>query len=164
MLIDLNSGIKTLLQGKDPVIKQEGTSVSGTGIAGEAKAGKKGIVENQMTDGRTRVEFHKLREFKIQGGTVASGDNSLDFRNLSFQINEGKQLGYSEREVMNGVIKAMKPGSSLRNYCETEGADLTEDEFRELFLSYCEVKDSSTLLTQMTNSYQGDSKGGEKEK
>ena len=76
---------------------------------------------------------------------------------------KGLEAGYSEREVMMGVIKAMKPGT-LRNYCETAGPDLDADEFRELLHTYSEVENSMTLLSRLNNSRQGDDFADEKEK
>jgi hypothetical protein len=141
-------------------VKDEEEDTTTTGADASTSGGQNGTSSSSQAS--TKVEIHKIREFKIQGGTVASGENPLDFRTLEFQMNEGKHLGYSVREVMNGVIKAMKAGSSIRNYCETLGEDLTEEELKDLLKD--EVKDSTTLLTQMANSYQSDSRGGAREK
>ena len=113
---------------------------------------------------QTKMSFHKIREFKITGGMVASGDKPLDYASLCYQMQEAKEMGYSALEVRSAVIKAMKAGSSLRKYFESEGASLTEKEFRAMLRSYHEVEDSAELLTQMANSYQRDKAGGDKEK
>ena len=76
---------------------------------------------------------------------------------------KGLEAGYSEREVMMGVIKAMKPGT-LRNYCETAGPDLDAEEFRELLHTSSEVENSMTLLSRLNNSRQVDDFLDEKEK
>ena len=73
-------------------------------------------------------------------------------------------MGHSGREVRSAVIKAMKAGSSVRRYFESEGPSMTDEEFREMLRSYHEVEDSAELLTQMANSFQGDKNGGDKEK
>ena len=102
---------------------------------------------------KTRVELHKLREFKITGGTVGSGDNALGYISLIHQMREGKAIGYSGKEVMSGVIKAMKAASSIRSYCEGH-PDLTEEKFMKLLRSHYNVKDSATLLTELSNGTQ----------
>lgn len=113
---------------------------------------------------RSRVSKIKLREFKITGGMVASGEKSLDYASLCYQMQEAVRDGYPYREVRSAVIKAMKAGSSLRRYFEGEGANLTDVEFAQMLRDYHEVEDSAELLTQMANSYQGDKNGGDKEK
>ena len=153
--LQLLTDVEVRLNGLGVKIEEDDTTGDQDGNTGNQQVRSSAVV--------TKVDFHKIREFKIQGGTVASGENPLDFRNLCFQMSEGKQ-NYTAREVMNGVIKAMKAGSSLRNYCETNVEDLTEEEFMELLTDYYEVKDSTTLLTQMANSYQSDSRGGAREK
>ena len=64
-------------------------------------------------------------------------------------------MGYSETEVMNGVIKAMKPGV-LRTYCETSGTELNYKELLELLQSYSGVENATLMLTRLHNSFQGD--------
>ena len=60
------------------------------------------------------VELHKFRrEFKITGGTVP---DQVDFINLSNQMYDGLEAGYTEKEIRSGVVKAMKPGTSLRRH------------------------------------------------
>ena len=112
----------------------------------------------------TRVEYHRLKDFRIEGGTV---NGTLSYRNVCFQMEKGLELKYSPKEVMSGVIKAMKPGV-LRTYCETSGTDMDYEEFVELLQSYSDVEDATLMLTRLHNSYQGDEyaeeKGGEKEK
>ena len=59
------------------------------------------------TESKSRVELHKLREFKITGGVVGGTDNALDYRSLCYQMQEGRSLNYSSKEIVSGVIKAM---------------------------------------------------------
>lgn len=56
-------------------------------------------------------------------------------------MQDGLDDGYSERQVMNGVIKAVKAGSSVRRL--SEGAASEEKTLV--------VKDSATLSNQMEN-------------
>ena len=106
----------------------------------------------------TRVEYHRVKDFRIEGGTVCG---TLSYRNVRYQMDKGRELGYSKKEVMNGTIKAMKPGT-LRTYCETSGTDLGYDEFVELLHNYSGVEDATLMLTRLNNSFQGDEYADEK--
>ena len=142
--LQLLTDVEVRLNGLGVKIEEDDTTTrttTGGGGGSNTAGGQDGNTDNQQVRSSavvTKVDFHKIREFKIQGGTVASGENPMDFRNLCFPMSEGKQ-NYTAREVMNGVIKAMKAGSSLRNYCETNVEDLTEEEFMELLTDYYEV-------------------------
>ena len=105
------------------------------------------------TESKSRVELHKLREFKITGGVVGGTDNALDYRSLCYQMQEGRSLNYSSKEIVSGVIKAMKAGSSVRRYFEGR-IDLTEESMMKSLRSIYNVKDSTTLLDEMVNSSQ----------
>ena len=60
-------------------------------------------------------------------------------------MKEGKGLGYSEKEIISGVIKAMKAGSSIRRYFESITGELDEKRFLGILRQYYNVKDSSTF-------------------
>ena len=113
--------------------------------AGEEKSKAAGV-------GMTRVEYHRVKDFRIEGGTVCG---TLTYRNVQYQMEKGRELGHSETEVMTGVIKAMKPGV-LRTYCETSGTELNYKELCELLQSYSGVENATLMLTRLHNSFQGD--------
>ena len=96
----------------------------------------------------------KLKDFKING-TVGVRDTvgALDWSSLFYQIREGINLGYPNREIMSGVIKAMKPGSSLRKYYESK-PDMSWSSFLSTLKALYDVKDSAELLEQMSTSIQ----------
>ena len=87
----------------------------------------KGSSGNQIT-----TQFHKinLREFKISNGTVG-GECSLDYSDLISQMKEGIEIGYGEKEVMAGVVRASKPGSELRKYL-VRHPNMTYSDFKSL--------------------------------
>ena len=47
---------------------------------------------------------------------------------------------YSQKEIMAGLIKAIKAGSSLRRYLEGR-PDITEDNFMKILRAHYNVKD-----------------------
>ena len=100
---------------------------------------------------RSGYSIHKLREFKIVGGTVG-GEKGLDFSSLNYQMKEGLR-NYTEKEVMSGVIKAIQVGSSLKRYLEGQGR-LSFVDFKGVLKWHYNVKDSATLLDEMVCSVQ----------
>ena len=101
---------------------------------------------------KTKIELTKLREFKIVGGTIGS-EGGLEYMSLSYQIQEGKAIGYSQKEILAGVIKAIKGGSSLRRYLEGR-PNITEENFMKILRAHYNVKDSTTLFNEMANAAQ----------
>ena len=62
--------------------------------------------------------FHK--DFKIRGAIgEADQKDKLSFVSLLKQIEKGKDKSYSDKEIVNAVIKAITPGLYLRNILET---------------------------------------------
>ena len=149
------------------VVKVEkGATATGGNIGGSSSSsnsnslkpvGTQNADTNSVEEGnvrRTRV-VHRLKEFKIDG-KIAHGDSPMSFQNICYQINDGKDLEYSWKEITSAVIKAMKGGSSIRNYFESN-PDMGEDEFLKMLESLLdeEEKDSAKLLTDMSSKVQG---------
>ena len=106
--------------------------------------------ENQAT--RSRV-VHRLKEFKIDG-KIGHGDSPLTFQNIKYQIADAENLEYQWKEIMSALIKAMKSGSSIRNYFETN-PELEKSEFLEMLESLLdEEKESSDLVLEMKSKVQ----------
>ena len=121
---------------------------SGADNAANQSSSEGGSSKSSTGDGVTS-QFHKLklREFKIANGTVG-GDGSLDYSDLVMQIKEGITLGYAEKEVMSGVIRATKPGSELRRYLVRHSA-MTFDDFKSTLREFYNVKESQQIMDEM---------------
>ena len=107
-----------------------------------------------------QVDIHKLKlkEFKVSG-VVGTEENALDWSSLCFAMKEGKELGFAEKEIRSGVIKAMKSGSSTRRYFQgISSKDLTEQQkqakFLKLLREIYDTKESTELLQEMVNCVQ----------
>ena len=98
-----------------------------------------------------RYSLTRLRDFKIKGGTVGLEEGSLDYVSLSYQITEGKKLGYSMREIRAGVVDAMK--GELRKYFEGN-ASMTDEDFMGILHSKYEVSNAITIFNEMTDAAQ----------
>ena len=140
--------------GKQPMKKTLG---SNAGDSGDSKLGAGGSsstsvdtssttveeTETALTASRLRADI-KLKEFKIHSGTIG-GENQLDLEEVLYQINEGKALGYKVREIVSGVIRATKPGSSLRKYCQSR-PDLKFETLVSQLRSHYGTEDSQEML------------------
>ena len=68
-------------------------------------------------------------------------------------MSQGKKVGYSSAEIQTAVIRAIKPGSSLRNYLEAR-EDMEETAFIQILRSHYKEKDSASVFNEMSNAVQ----------
>ena len=95
------------------------------------------------------------RGLKIYGQTGEQGKNDqLSFVSLSRQIETAVEKGYTQTEVVEAVIKAMKPGLQLRSYIETL-QDLTLPRLRQILRSHYKEKSGTQLYQELATICQG---------
>ena len=95
------------------------------------------------------------REFKIYGQINEQGKgDQLSFVSLSRQIEGAIEKGYTDKEVVEAVIKAMKPGMQLRSYVETV-RDLTLPRLRQILMSHYKEKSGTQLYQELATIFQG---------
>ena len=80
----------------------------------------------------------KLQEFKLSGA-VGTEEGCIDYQQLCFQMQQGREDGYSFKEVMFGVIKAMR-NASMKKFFQGKvfgkgGEQLTEETFIQMLRS-----------------------------
>jgi hypothetical protein len=127
-------------------------------LLGKEKKDENIKIENNFeNENLGNIAVHRLREFKINGsiGAVDQKD-TLSYTSLSFQMKRGKDSGYGSTEIRAAVIKAIKPGSNLRNYLESK-IDLSETAFIKILRSHFKEKDASSVFQEMSNSSQSSS-------
>ena len=111
--------------------------------------------ESNSPGEKDRLRFLRninLKDFKING-TVGGGSGCIEYRDLSFQMTQGKTNGYTMQQIRLGVIRAMKPGSSLKKYFE--GAmSLSDENFIQMLRSHYKVQDATTLFNTMIGAAQ----------
>ena len=93
----------------------------------------------------TKVELARFRDWKVSPGTFG-GTNHVDYCSLSYQVAEAKDLKYSEREIVSGMIKAMK--DPLKKHCEAKGTWTLKDLLRRI-RSYAKVKNSDDMMDDL---------------
>ena len=81
---------------------------------GEEKPEKTVITAAELTNSVLRREFHVFGQI----GEPAQADK-LRFVSLANQIGAAIRRGYSQREIVDGVIRAVAPGIHLRSYLES---------------------------------------------
>ena len=83
------------------------------------------------------------RQFEI-GGQIGQAEqkDKLSFTSLSRQMETGLKQGYTEQEIVDGVIRAISGGMVLRNYLETY-KDLSLNRLRKILRNRYGVKNST---------------------
>ena len=92
------------------------------------------------------------RQFKIIGQISEPNQNDkLSYTSLVRQIEAGVDQGFTEKEVQEGVIRAISPGLVLRSYLDTY-SNLTLDRLRKIIQTdtFCNILRSSTKSSQTT--------------
>lgn len=95
------------------------------------------------------------RQFKISG-QIGDPDqrDKLSFTSLVRQILNGNSQGYTDAEIVDGVIRAITPGMTLRNYLETY-KELTLERLKKILKSHYGVKNTTELYQSLAAIYQG---------
>ena len=103
------------------------------------------------------VKKIKIRDFKITNGAVGRDKGCIQWGSLCFQMKQGLIQGYGERDIMLGVISAMKEGSSEKTYFQLslDDADMSHETFLGMLRSLYGVEDSEKLMDKMKAYSQG---------
>ena len=90
------------------------------------------------------------REFKISGQIGEPGQKDrLTFASLASQIETGREKGYSDRDIVHGVIRAIVPGSELRSYLEGR-AKISLPSLRRIIRSHYQEREATELFKQLS--------------
>ena len=114
------------------------------------------VPEHVVTESVIPKKFsvHKLKEFKIKGKIGdPKKDGSLSYTSLVFQMQQGKEQGFSSSEVCAAVIQAIEPGHSLRGFLESKD-ELSEDALLLILRSHLNEKDSTSFFHELSNCVQ----------
>ena len=112
------------------VLLKEGTIKPKLVNIGEEKPEKTVITAAELTNSVLR------REFRVFGQIGEPGQaDKLSFVSLANQIGAAIRRGYSQREIVDGVIRAVAPGTHLRSYLESF-KDLSLPQLQELLRNH----------------------------
>ena len=88
------------------------------------------------------LSYLQRREFKVHGGQIRDQSSDITYNSISKQIDKGDREGFTETEVIRGVLKCVKPGA-LKDICEQKGflrSHLYEKIGTELFQDLMDAK------------------------
>ena len=97
-----------MMRTKRPNLNRVNRHLGSAPLTGEVTATQVGTV---------RVEGLR-RDFKFSG-TIGDGTGDLSYLSLVRQIETGKKKGHSDVELVDAVIRAVKPSCRLRAYVES---------------------------------------------
>ena len=111
-------------------------------------------ISNNMGE-EERLQNILMKPFKISGKIGKPGQkDSLTYSSLIFQIENGLKKGYSEVNVIDGVINAISHETELRQYLEGKG-ELDLVSMGKILRYHYKEKDATTLFTSLSTARQG---------
>ena len=118
---------KSFLQGlrsrhfETPEVTETSVVVNDTNVTGEkSKSPLPQKLENPTIKNMLESTSIFRRQFKIVGQIGHPDEkDKLSFTSLTRQVDSGLKQGYSEQEIVDGVIRAISAGMVLRSYVET---------------------------------------------
>ena len=100
-----------------------------------------------------RSAFRK--DFKIRGFVGEKGQkDKLLHRSLLKQIEEGRDKGYSDKEIVHAVLRAITPSLYLRNVLETT-ENLTLSRLMKFLQSHFVERNTTSLCQHLPSITQG---------
>ena len=110
----------------------------------------------QVSAEKTGLDLSKVfrKEFKIQGQVgLENQKDKIGFISLIKQIEAGVSKGYSEAEIVDGVIRCISPAVQLRRYLETL-QQCTLPQLRKMLRSHFQEKSPTELFQHLATTVQ----------
>lgn len=98
------------------------------------------------------LSFLQCREFKVHGGQVGDNTSDISYHGLCKQIDEGLLAKYTESEIIQGVLRIIKPGQFKDMLINKD--DLTLSELRSFMRSHLSEKSGSELFQELMSTRQ----------
>ncbi len=92
------------------------------------------------------------KEFKIHGGQIGDSASDIGCNNLCRQIDEGIKMNYSESEIIQAVLRIVKPGQFKEMLITKD--DLTVPELKSFLQSHLSERGSSELFQELMSTRQ----------
>ena len=139
------------------------------------KAGMNVKAEEKKTEGNSDVAAAQVvnkseqllqptslfrRDFRISGSVGSEGKEKLSYNSLVRQMNEGKEKGFKENEIINAVLRAVSD-ASLRSYLETTG-ELTVKKLKQVLRTHYKEKTATELYQELIGLKQSSDEEGSK--
>lgn len=92
------------------------------------------------------------KEFKIHGGQIGDSVSDIGYSNLCKQIDEGLKANHAESEIIQAVLRIIKPGQFKEMLINKD--DLTVTELKSFLQSHLSEKGSSELFQELMSTKQ----------
>ncbi|CAI5694366.1 unnamed protein product [Oreochromis niloticus] len=100
------------------------------------------------------LPFLQRREFKVHGGQVGDIASDISYHGLCKQIEEGLKVKHTEGEIIQGVLRIIKPGQFKDMLISKD--DLTLIELKSLLRSHLSEMSGSELFQELLSTKQHD--------
>ncbi|KAL2091623.1 hypothetical protein ACEWY4_013886 [Coilia grayii] len=100
------------------------------------------------------LSYLQRREFKVHGGQIGDHSSDMTYNSICKQIDEGVREGFSETEVIRGVLKIVKPG--IFKHMLINKDELTVSELKGFLRSHLCEKASTELFQELMCAKQND--------
>lgn len=98
------------------------------------------------------LSFLQHREFKVHRGQVGDNISDISYHGFCKQIDEGLMAKYTEGEIIQGVLRIIKPGQFKDMLINKD--DLTLSELRSFMRSHLSEKSGSELFQVLMSTKQ----------
>lgn len=100
------------------------------------------------------LPYLQRKDFKIHGGQVGDQSSDLSYNNISKQIDEGVKEGFTEAEVVRGVLRIIKPGAFKDMLVNKDS--ITVSELKGFLRSHLGEKASTEMFQELMCARQSD--------
>ena len=107
VLTQMKESLDKMCEGKLPAPIAVAEVAENAGVKAEEVSAHNSGVASSGGVTTTKIELARFKEWKVTAGTFG-GENHVDYCSLCYQIEEAKELRYTEREIVSGMIKSMK--------------------------------------------------------
>lgn len=109
------------------------------------------LSEFKTTTAQRTLSFLQRREFKVHGGQVGDTASDISYHGLCKQIDEGLKAKYTEDEIIQGVLRIVKPGH-FRVMLTSKNLNLSK--LKSLMRSHLSEKSGSELFQELMSTKQ----------
>ena len=117
----------------------------------DAARGETGVDEQTESGKIDNLQTLLRRDFRITGMVSPQGQkDQLSFMSLNRQVEDGLKRGYSEREVIDAIIKCISPSLPLRDYIEAM-REIGIESILKILRAHFQEKNASELYSALSN-------------
>ncbi|KAK2908370.1 hypothetical protein Q8A73_009443 [Channa argus] len=98
------------------------------------------------------LSFLQRREFKVHGGQVGDSTSDISYHGLCKRIDEGHKAKHTDSEIIQGVLRIIKPGQFKDMLINKD--DLTLTELKSFLRSHLSEKSGSELFQELMSTKQ----------